>query len=121
MKYLRYLSKWKPVFRILESDYEEDLLKYLSKALRKNKISVDNQYTIKSGNKYGRVDLVINRSIFIEIKRSIKEGERDRSMGQIIKYQNIIESTHSPLMLLIIDDDLTTIIKKYTDFIKERL
>jgi len=118
-KTFSYLLEWKPKYHKLEDDYESDLLKFLSKKLRKDKINVENQYAIKSDKEIGRVDLSINKSIFIELKRAIKGGEKDRSMGQVLKYQRIIEKSNIPLILLIVDNNYNKILEKYTKFVQD--
>lgn len=116
---MKNLLDWKPKYRNLEDEYELDLLKFLKKRLKEEKLSVENQYAIKSGREIGRVDLSINNSIYIEMKRKIKSSELDRASGQIIKYQRILEKTNTPLILLIVDNDYDKIKDKLTDFVRD--
>lgn len=113
------LLDWSPKTRHLEEDYEIDLDKFLSRRLRKEKISVDTQYTFKTGRETGRVDFSINDSLFIELKRKIKSTELDRASGQILKYQRILENTTTPLILLIVDTEYESIKNRLSEFIKD--
>jgi len=113
------LLEWNPKEQHLEDDYEIDLAKFLSRRLRKEKISVDTQHTIKSGKETGRVDFSINDSLYIELKRKIKSSELDRASGQLLKYQRILENNSTPLILLIVDSEYESIKNKLTEFIKD--
>jgi hypothetical protein len=113
------LLDWKPKYMKSEDDYEMDLLKFLTKRLKVDKLKVENQFVIKSGREIGRVDLSINQSIFIELKRKIKSSELDRASGQILKYQRIIENSNIPLILLIVDTEFESIKSKLTEFIED--
>ncbi len=114
------LLDWHPKYENLEIGYEIKLDEFLSKRLRKQNLSIITQYCIPTARKEkGKVDFAINKSLFIELKREIKGTEKDRSMGQILKYQRMLEKSRTPLILLIVDRNFEKIKEKYTDLIKD--
>lgn len=113
------LSLWRPKKMRLESEYEDDLLAFMTKKLRRNQLKVESQYIIKDEHEYGRVDLVIHDSIFIEMKKKVNNKEIENATGQVLKYQRILEKSDVPIILLIVDDNYEHIKNKTHKFIAD--
>ncbi len=113
------LSLWHPSKMHLESEYEDDLLDFMTKKLRRNQLKVESQYIIKDEYEYGRVDLVVQDSIFIEMKKKVNNKEIENATGQLLKYQRILERSDVPIVLLIVDDNYEHIKNKTHKFIAD--
>ncbi len=113
------IEKWRPKGRLSESAYEDSLLSFMSKKLRKNKLKVQSQYIIKDEFEYGRVDIVVHDSIFIEMKKKVNNKEIENATGQVLKYQRILEKSDVPIILLIVDDNYEHIHNKLHKFISD--
>ncbi|MBE7443714.1 MAG: hypothetical protein HS119_14805 [Flavobacteriales bacterium] len=117
---LNAISNWKPEVQDLEKDYEKHLSEHFIESLIISKnLTFDTQHRIETGKEKGIVDFCINESLFIELKRKVKSSELHRASGQVLKYQRILESSSTPLILLIVDSEYESIENKLTEFIKD--
>jgi len=102
---VKALSKWKPHKKKYEWEYEHRLWFHLNKTLKgKNKIK--RQYPIgkKTAKDKGTVDIVINDSILIELKKRINKAESQRAIGQIGQYAETWKGK-GPVILLLCEHD----------------
>lgn len=115
------LGKWKPKRSEYEMVYEDQLLQFLSESLvqpgKNGKMQVQSQFRIKSENEVGIIDLAINGSLFIELKRKVSNKGVENATGQILKYRRIAENNNVPIILFFIDNDFNKIRSKVTEFI----
>jgi hypothetical protein len=116
---IKHLGDWQPARMVSEAEYEHDLLEFMDERLREQGISITNQYRVKSANEMGIIDVVVNESLFLELKKKVSNKALENAQGQILKYKRIIEDNNKPLILLFIDNEFGTIRNKYEEFLHD--
>jgi hypothetical protein len=80
------LSEWRPREHEREAGYESSLVNFLKKRLPGVTTKQQQPFEAEDGTR-GKLDVVIDDVLVIELKRSLKAaGEADRAVGQIFKY-----------------------------------
>lgn len=80
------LSEWRPREHDGERGYESSLVNFLKKRLPGVKTKQQQPFEAEDGTR-GKLDVVIDDVLVIELKRSLKAaGEADRAVGQVFKY-----------------------------------
>lgn len=118
-KTINTLSLWSPKKMRLESEFEDHLYDFMMKKMRRSRLKIENQYIIKDEFEYGRVDLVIHDSIFIELKNNVNNKDLENATGQVLKYQRILEKSNVPVILLIVDENYEHVHNKLHTFITD--
>jgi hypothetical protein len=102
--FINALQNWKPHTSSSEGEYQDKLLRHLSRSMPD--AVIDSEYPV--GEKYdgtnGRADIVINDTILVEMKKDSSGTAMDRAKGQIDKY-SIAWKDRGPIILLLCDYD----------------
>jgi hypothetical protein len=101
---LAHLARWKPRRLDSEAAYEASLKRFLQRELPGTKI--ERQYWLqgRDGRRVGKLDLVIDGVLAIELKRLLRSSEADRAVGQIWKYAEAW--MQGPVLLLLCETRL---------------
>jgi hypothetical protein len=96
---LGHLARWKPRQLDSEAAYEASLKRFLQRELPGTKI--ERQYWLQGsdGRRVGKLDLVVDDVLAIEMKRLLRSSEADRAVGQVWKYAEAW--TQGPVLLLL--------------------
>lgn len=83
---LQVLRTWRPREHRLEAAYEASLMRHLRKYF--TRVEIDNQVPLRTpdGQRAGRVDIVLDNTVAVELKRALTSTEADRALGQVWKY-----------------------------------
>jgi len=93
------LSEWRPREQEREADYERSLVRFLKKRLPGVETRTQQPFEAEDGTR-GRIDVVIDDVLAIELKRRLKaSSETDRAVGQIFKYAT--SWRNGPVVLLL--------------------
>lgn len=94
------LARWQPRARRTEGEYEASLERFLLKALPGTRISRQVDLATPNGTPMGRVDMIIDKTLAIELKLKLRLAtEIDRAVGQVSKYA--AAWTSGPIVLLV--------------------
>lgn len=92
------LSKWKPRGQTIEAGYERSLVRLLERELPGVETRTQEPVRTADGG-HGRIDVIVDNSLALELKRGLSGTETDRAVGQIAKYAEVW--TGGPLILLL--------------------
>jgi hypothetical protein len=96
---LHHIARWKPRHQDSEAAYEASLKRFLQRELPGAKVERQQALQTSDGRMVGKVDLVVDDVLAIELKRLLRSSEADRAVGQVWKYAEAW--THGPVMLLL--------------------
>ncbi|MEO7032863.1 MAG: hypothetical protein ABI548_03445 [Polyangiaceae bacterium] len=96
---LHHIARWKPRHQDSEAAYEASLKRFLQRELPGAKVERQQSLQTSDGRMVGKVDLVVDDVLAIELKRLLRSSEADRAVGQIWKYAEAW--TRGPVMLLL--------------------
>ncbi len=100
------IKEWRPRSCKTEKDYEESLYNYLEKQLEGKEIT--KQY----GMGRSRVDLAVNKKVYIELKKDLKNtGQLQRLIGQLEIYSKDL----SNIIIVICGDVDNNLLKQLID------
>lgn len=85
---IRAINRWTPEKNYRkENGYRDDLIQYLRERLNQESPFSNRKVTIQSESGRWLCDIVVNRSIGIELKKDLKEKAKiDRALGQLHRY-----------------------------------
>jgi len=100
----RAIKNWTPEKKYQKEDgYRDDLLGYLREQLNRPSPFGSQKVTIQSESGRWLCDIVLNRTIGIELKKDLKEKAKiDRAIGQIHRYWDCY---HDIIIVLVGDTD----------------
>ena len=96
---LHHIARWKPRHQDSEAAYEASLKRFLQRELPGAKVERQQSLQTSDGRMVGKVDLVVDDVLAIELKRLLRSSEADRAVGQVWKYAEAW--TRGPVMLLL--------------------
>lgn len=96
---LDHLSRWRPRQLDSEAAYEASLKRFLQRELPGTKVERQHWLQGADGRRVGKLDLVVDDVLAIELKRLLRSSEADRAVGQIWKYAEAW--TQGPVLLLL--------------------
>jgi hypothetical protein len=99
--FIKAIQNWNPRFADDEKIYQDRLFRYLRKHLPDANIETEYPITKRSGRS-GRLDIVINDTIIIEMKRDSSAGATQRARGQLLEYSEVWIDK-GPIILLLCD------------------
>ena len=102
--FLVALRSWHPTSCHYEYEYQDRLYKHLRKHLKYATIDIEHPIGINQYGQRGRADIVINKTILIEMKRDISATAIKRAKGQILEYTNLWKDKGSIILLLCVFD-----------------
>lgn len=104
--FVNALHSWQPRGAYYEYELQDRLYRHLKKNMPG--ASIEMEYPVGSAElaNRGRADIVINRSILLEMKRDDSAGAIQRAKGQISQYSDIWKGK-GPVVLVLCDFDYT--------------
>jgi len=93
------LARWRPRTLDSEAAYEASLKRFLQKALPGAKVVRQQPLETAEGRPVGRLDIVVDDVLAVELKRLLRSTEADRAIGQVWKYAEAW--TRGPILLLL--------------------
>jgi len=103
-QFIAALQSWKPRNFRYECEYQNSLYEHLEMVLPDSKIDTEYPIADPSRNFKGRIDIVIDETILIEMKRDSSAGAVQRAQGQIQVYSGVW-SNRGPVILLLCDHE----------------
>jgi hypothetical protein len=118
--FLIAMNTWRPMNLQYEYKYQDDLLRHLSNSMPDANINTEFPIGNVVEDNKGRADVVVNKTLLIELKRDATKSAIQRAQGQLLQYTSIWKD-NGPVILLLCDYEFNHAKMVYTPTMSDLL